>query len=305
MRVLPLFAVILGCPASDDAGPAEEPYTPVPYVYDAEDPPAPELALADIEAAVDAAVPLLPALSANPVFPAYAQAIAGADAGCPSYYESDGNRYWYDQCTSDAGASFSGYSFYVNYDGYDDGSGVPYDGDAVYGVAEVQTADGYTFVAGGSAVSLVQNAETYTVYYSSVHGGFSWDGPGAEGTWLEEGVAPDLDMYAYATEPGNFFLVNGGIARVGGLDAVVFDTLVIFADGLGSACGSEPGGAMSVRDNDGNWYDVVFDGPPSFEENEADPELCDGCGTAYFQGEAIGPVCADFTRLLDFEGAPW
>jgi hypothetical protein len=304
MRGLSLL-LLVGCSTSEDTGPVEDVYTPVPYVYDAGEPPAPELTLADIEAALDAAVATVPSLNAGPVFPAYAAAIAGSDGYCPAYYESDGSVYWYDQCTATGGAVFDGYSFYVNYDGYDDGSGVPYDGAAIYGVAEVVTPEGYTFVAGGSASSVTQAAETHAVYYSSIHGAFSWDGPGAEGTWLADGAVPDLDIYVYAASYGNYFQVNGGIARVGGLDAVVFDEVVIFADALGSACGSEPGGAVSVRDADGNWYDVVFDGPPSFEENEADPARCDGCGTAYFQGTEVGPVCSDFTRLIDFEGAPW
>ena len=61
---------------------------------------------------------------------------------------------------------------------------------------------------------------------------------------------------------------------------------------------------MSVRDLDGDWYDVVFDGPTDWGA-DSDPDLCDGCGEAYFRGEDVGAVCPDFSGLNGWEGTPW
>ncbi len=304
MRCLPLLA-LLGCPAPEEK-PAEDEYTPAPYIFDEEAPPVADLDVADLEVAIESAVGMVRTLSATPIFPAYHQAMSGAEATCPSYYDYQGSQYWYDQCDATGGTSFSGYSFYVLYDDYDDGSGgAPYDGEAVYGVAEIVTPEGYTFAAGGSSYALVQLNDGYTVYSTGVQGAFAWDGPGAEGTWLADGIAPDVAMYAVAATQGNYLQVDGGLSGIGGeLDTVVFDAVVLYDEGLGSTCGSEPGGVISVRDAAGNWYDVVFDGPTEWGA-ESDAALCDGCGAAYFRGEHLGDVCADFSSLTGFTGTPW
>lgn len=303
MRLLAL-TFLLGCPAEEAPAPADT-TEPAPYVYEEEDPPEAELAAADLEESIEAAVGIALTLNATPIFPAYEVVMAGAEEGCPAYYESEGNLYWYDQCTTSGGTDFSGYSFYQLYDQYDGGDGTLYDGEAVYGVAQVTTPEGYTFEAGGSAYALVSAAETYTYYASVIAGSFAWDGPGAEGTWLADGVSPDLTLVGYTTEYGDMVQVDGGFTGTGGqLDTVVFDMITIYEAGLGSTCPTEPGGVVSVRDNVGNWYDVVFDGPTEYGD-ESDPDLCDGCGAAYFRGEPLGDVCVDFTTLLDWEVSPW
>jgi hypothetical protein len=305
MRLLPFFALLAGCPADEPAPVDETPEAPAPYIFEEDAPPVADLDVGELEAAIDAAVDLALTLNATPIFPAYQAAMVGSESACPSYYEADGNVYWYDQCTAGTGASFSGYSFYQVYENADFGDGALYNGQAVSGVAEVVTADGYTFQSGGSAYILSSATETYTAYTSMIAGAFAWDGPEAEGTWLAEGVSPDVTMVAYNTAYGNFMQLDGGLSGLGGaLDTVVFDTVVIYEEALGSTCPTEPGGVVSVRDASGSWYDVVFDGPAGFDA-ESDPSLCDGCGEAYFRGEPLGSVCADFTTLLAFEGAPW
>jgi hypothetical protein len=61
---------------------------------------------------------------------------------------------------------------------------------------------------------------------------------------------------------------------------------------------------VSLRDSDGNWYDVVFDGPILYDD-VIDPAVCDGCGEAWYRGEPMGTVCADFNALVDWEVSPW
>jgi hypothetical protein len=308
MRHLPCPILVLlaagGC-APDTPAPVED-EEPAPYIFPEEDAPVPTLAAADLEDAVASAVATVLDLDAAPIFPAYAAAMAGSDTGCPYYYDYQGSAYWYDQCTADGGASYSGYSFYQLYQDYDDGAGNLYNGESIYGVARIDTADGHTFEAGGSAQLLVATASTYTYYSSVIAGSFAWDGPEADGTWMAEGLSPDVTMVGYVVPAyGNYMQVDGGVSGLGGdLDTVVFDAVTIFEESLGSTCPTEPGGVISVRDADGNWYDVVFDGPADYGE-VSDPALCDGCGSAWFRGEPLGEVCADFSALLDWEGSPW
>lgn len=310
-----IVGVLGGCggePAVEAADTAADAH--VPYVFDEEAPPAPALAPEELEAAVEEAVARAFTLNASPVFPAYAAAMAGAEAGCPDWYEADGNVYWYDQCTASTGARFEGYSFYQVYADTPSGDGGFLDGEAVYGVAQVTTADGHTFEAGGSAYAYsvdYYDADGVTVAYSAiasaVAGAFLWDGPEADGTWLGSAISPDLSMYALiapAYDARGAWL-DGGLSGLGGaVDTVVFEDLFLYDAVLGSTCPTEPGGLVSVRDGNGDWYDVLFDGPAEYGAT-SDVALCDGCGVAFFRGEEVGTVCADFGPLLAWEASPW
>jgi hypothetical protein len=64
----------------------------------------------------------------------------------------------------------------------------------------------------------------------------------------------------------------------------------------GSECSSEPGGTVSVRDAEGEWYDVTFQGPVSGSSTSF-PAECDGCGEVWFRGAPIGDVCPDLSTL--------
>lgn len=301
-----MYALLLiGCPAEPTPPVEEDTYEPAPYIYDEEESPVPTLTAADLEAAIDTSLVQVLTLNAAPVFPAYAEAMTGAQGDCPSYYEADGNVYWYDQCTSDLGASFNGYNFYYLYDNFDAGDGSVYNGEAISGVAEITTADGKTFVSGGSAYNLVITGDGYTSYYSVIAGSFAWDGDDAAGTWLGEGLAPDITISAYSVPDwGALITVDGGVSGTGGeLDSIVFDSVTMMTENV-NTCSTEPGGVVSLRDSDGNWYDVVFDGPILYDD-VIDPAVCDGCGEAWYRGEPMGTVCADFNALVDWEVSPW
>jgi hypothetical protein len=305
MRLFASLALLLsGC--GPGAAPEDEASAPAPYIFAEEDPPTSSMDPAELEAAITAAAATVLTLDAAPIFPAYAAAMAGTDPTCPYYYDYQGSAYWYDACTASGGSSYNGYSFHQVYADYDAGDGNIYNGEAIYGVARIETADGHVFEAGGSAQQLVATADTYTYFQSLIQGAFTWNGPEADGTWLADGVAPDLTMTAYTIPSGGKYMrVDGGLSGLGGtLDTVVFDAVTLFDTALGSTCPTEPGGVVSVRDTDGEWYDVVFDGPADIGE-AADASLCDGCGTAWFRGEYLGDVCADFSPLLAWETAPW
>lgn len=286
---------------------------PVPYIYEGDDLPAASVSAADVEGAVAEGLSVAMSLMAPPVFPAYQAAMAGAENGCPNYYDYDGNLYWYDNCTTNGGSSYSGYSFYTTYEDVDDGAGSIYNGESLSGVAQIETGRGYRFEAGGSAYYYTldhskQNDSDadYTMFVSIVQGAFSYDGAEAENTWLSEDLAPDITFYAYYVPDydGRVVSLDGSVGGLSGsLPYVVFDNLTLFEQGL-STCTREPGGGLSVRGTDGYWYDVIFDGPVEFGE-QVDSSLCDGCGRLYFQGEEIGEVCADVSTMLAWEQSPW
>lgn len=303
--------LLLAC--ADEAAPPA-PADPLPYLADEEDAPAPSLTAADLEGALDEALAVLPLLGAAPVFDAYDAAMVGAETGCPDWYESEGNTYWYDQCTATDGTRFAGYGFTYSYDAYDQGDGGLITGDALYGVARVETPEGATFEAGGSAYDYrVDYYEadgvtiSYTSHTSAIAGAFAWDGAGADATWLGTDLSPDLTLYGVVAPAydARAYYADGGLSGLGGLvDTVVFDELFLYDAALGSACPTEPGGGVSVRDADGQWTDILFDGPAEWGAT-SDESTCDGCGTAWFRGESLGEVCVDFSSLLGWGDAPW
>jgi hypothetical protein len=307
--------LLVACAPADAPAPAEARYEPVPYVVDEPDPPVPALTAEAIEAAIGEAVAGVLAVHAGPVLAAYVEAMAGSD-GCPDYDDYDGSRYWYDECTSAAGTAYSGYAFWVAYDAWADGYGNVYDGHALYGVGDIALADGTRFEFGGSAYEIVATPAgvdpldpAWHVYYQSVvQGAFAYDGPAAAGTWLAEGGEPDLNAtvyYAPAYDGKVVALAGSAAATADGVaTAVVLDDVVLMSDNLVPDCPGEPSGVVSVRDADGQWYDVLFDGPAEYGA-ATDPDLCDGCGSAWFRGELLGTVCPDFSPLLGWEGRPW
>ncbi len=307
-----MLTLLLACtPATDDpTAKVDEPYAPAPYIVAEADPPVASISASELEGAIAEALSLGTAIRGDAVFPSYFAVMEGADEGCPNYYETDGNVYWYDACTSEDGTEFNGYSLYYYYDHTDAGDGSFYTGDAMSGVAQVRDADGNAFEAGGAAYDLKIEGDGFTYWYSVAQGGFSYDGPEAEGTWLEQGLSPDMVQIVYYVPNGEAkaYLLQGSVSGLTGtFTSAVFDGITMpdptFA-GYYEACALEPGGVVSLRDEDGAWYDVLFDGYTDLQPTT--PEgLCDGCGEAYYRGEALGTVCVDFTYLNSWEGAPW
>lgn len=307
--------VLAGCagPPDNTVSPiAEEPVeTPTPYIYDDVDSgSSAEFDQSAIEAAMSDAVSSALALNASPALRSYEAAMAGASDDCPDYYTDGTNVYWYDYCTSTAGASFSGYSFYYAYDAYYDGY-MTYYGEALYAEASIETVDGQTFTGGGSATLLEGPTDDGGyVYYSDLAGDFSWDGEEAEGTWMEDGVGAELNLWiaSYAEYDYTYAYVSGGITGLGEGDSTVSFTEVQIAAGPQGwwVCPEEPSGTISVRGEDGSWFDVVFDVTYA-EDGEtlviADG-ACDGCGTVWHRGEEVGSACADLSPLVA-SGSPW
>ena len=249
----------------------------------------------------------LPGLHATPVLRAYRDAMDDADPDCPSRYSSDGNQFWYANCTSDAGTGFSGYAFDYVYDDVDVyGDGNRWDAVVVSGAATF-TAGGDRYDFSGSAYTAESAQDGYLVSTSDVYGWFEVTGDRwASEDWMTEAVHPSLSLYAVTGEgpdPARYLSVSG---LIGGLApdllGVDLDRVSFANAGAGYSCADEATGVVALRDADGAWWEVHFDvDPDSWEQTGP----CDGCGQVYFQGELAGEACADPSALLGWGGEPW
>ncbi len=314
MLLVPLMvlaACATGADSAEGPAPADTASEADPYLVERDDPAEPTLTTADLELLVADAIANAWNIEATPLFTAYNAVMAAADAGCPNYYEQDGNQYWYDECTAESGAEFSGYAFYYGYEGTDI-DGVIYDGGALYGVGSATAADGSRLEFGGSAAGyraypagIAEDAPEYYIYGAQqLQGGFSWDGADAP-EWLGAEHPPDLVAQSYYVPAydGRYVALDGSFGS-DAETATVFDTFTLWSDNLITWCPNEPYGSISVRDAEGEWYDILFHGPEAYE-SEVDEALCDGCGDAWFHGEPLGRVCGDFSGLTDWGTTPW
>ncbi len=285
---------------------------PSPYIFDPGDPPEPTEALDAVEGALQSAFDLALLANAGAVRTAYDEVLAYSNDQCPYYYATEAGSYWLDSCSSDSGAFFDGYVFSADLAQTQPQTGFLIETWYVSGGAAMMDPSGNLLEVGGTAV--VQNTSgfvgpkgdiPFVQYASQLQGSFAWDGASAEGTFLGEGLDPDLGLQLQDFAGfGRTALVSGGFGGFDGGWAVAFDENTLFTESLGSSCSGELSGTVAVRSPLGEWYDVRFDGPTS-ENDVVAPADCDGCGTAYFQGEEVGLVCADPEALLSWGGTPW
>lgn len=289
-------------------GPDAEPPSPTPYVFDgAEDAPV-EVDLDLIGRELQALAPSLLRLDATPPLAAYAALVGEQTATCPRVYAVDGNVYWADQCTTDAGTVFSGYGFYYDYADWPVGDNWRGRVRLLSGAARIARPDGASVEVAGAAqrMDLHHVAQPVRLYHSVVNGSFDVAGIDLGETWLGTSLRPDLTTYVYEqTESGGrMIFFDGGVSGLpGSLSAVVFDQVTLIEGRLGGACPAEPYGLISVRLADGAWIDLQFDGVDPATWQAAGP--CDGVGRAFHRGAPIGDVSLDLAGLFDFEGSPW
>lgn len=302
-----LVWMLTACVGGEEpGGPQEVVDEPAPYIYEDLDDDQIAYDQAEVEAALDLAFASVRDLHAGPPIDAYEAAMVGASDDCPDYYSDGENVYWYDYCTSDAGAAFSGYAFYYVLDDYSDGY-YTWDGVQMYAEASIETSDGHAFEGGGYAYLLTGDSpDGGIIYYSVLGGAFSWDGDEIDGTWMGEGLRAETGMWLshYPEYEANYAYVSGGVTNLPSTYETVSFTDLTYGNRKGGwPCVGEPGGAVSVRAEDGSWFDVVFD--VDADTWEVDEALCDGCGTVWHRGEIVGEACPDVSPLVDWESAPW
>ncbi len=294
--------------AATDSGDAwTEPARDDPYIDAAPDPDPAAFDAAEVVVVVEQALVGARAVHAGPVIAAYNEAIASVGDDCPLWTSDGTTPYWVGGCSTADGATFDGYGTRLVYEGFADGD-VVWDGEAVNGVGAIETAAGHTFIAGGLAQRLAGvQSDGALVFYSALNAGFAYDGPASTGTWLADGLSPELVTYALLddTTGGRALYLTGRVEVPDGpVRAVVFEELLLIDAALGGACPQEPSGGLSVLGVDG-WYDLTFHGPQLESGEDVDASRCDGCGTAWHKGVAIGEACIDFSSMTDWIDSPW
>lgn len=240
-------------------------------------------------------------------------ALAG-EADCPYYYEDYytyyGYYYWYDSCTAEDDLTYSGYGYSYDYEPYET-SGYRYsDVSYLYGNLALTTPEGATFEGSGYSYHQEYGYSTnYYAVYAYVYGNWAYDGEDAEGNWLTQnlGVNTYVSASAYSDMgvPYSQMTMTGSVSGLSGdVNTIVMTDTFIYTEAYGSDCDLEPSGLISVRDSQGEWYDVEFQGPP-YMGASVFPTDCDGCGQIWFRGEYLGEACPDFSRMTDWEVRPW
>jgi hypothetical protein len=322
MRIAVLTLMFTGCdggtepvgpgvdPSPAEPGTSEPP--PSTYIFDEDAPPEPTASLDEITASLQDALDLTMAIHATPVQEAYEVAMAGSTAACPYVYQTPDGSYWYDSCTANDGTSFDGYVFaYGASNLFDPGSGFVFDYWYAFGGATIQVPGGDELELAGLALwqkGVNDNGGTpIEFHYTELGGTFAWDGVEADGTWLRMGLDPDIVVSSNSmpTLGLSMSTLDGGFGGFGDGWAIGYDENVIGSELFGMPCEAEVSGTIGLRAPDGTWYDLQFDGAadaadPTFEASE-----CDGCGQAFYRGEPMGQICADFSVLVEMGVSPW
>lgn len=318
MRTLPLLLAVgglCGCVAPSEPAPAPV-EAAAPLAWDYDDGGADALvSAAALTARLQQAVVLARTFDAGPILAGYDAAMRSQAPGCPHYLGLGEFQYWYDDCVTPTGDRFDGYTFFAE---TPDSADYTHDGLALWGASDITLADGRVFHLGGRVEGSVAEGQGQKVWLSRVSGTFRWDGAEADGTWLGEGYALDLEMIGNRFADGSD---GRGLQLQGGIDGfsaplgtVRFEGVVVTAGagagagdtgdtGADLSCAAEPTGGISARDDAGHWYELRVDGG---DTEASDAARCDGCGTVWFEGAALYEVCLDFTPLTDWDDSgPW
>jgi len=285
-----------------------------PYLYEEDDDGDEQLNLDVLERGLGDALDVIFSIDPMSFHETYEALANSGDGYCPYYYEeyitAYDQFYWRDSCTADGGVEFSGYGISYAYADYVDGD-ADYSINAYFsGAARLIDDEGRRMDASGYSryyeYDYVPDGRTY--FYSRIWGEFSWEGDGGR-TWLSSGLTMDIYTYGarYITyDPvGYYTLLDGSLAGLdGAVTAINLTDVFLYSESMDSACPDEPSGTISLRDADGDWYDVEFQGP-RYWGGEAFPGECDGCGDVFFRGEPLGAICPDFSHLKDWGDRPW
>ena len=256
-----------------------------------------------LSAQLEAAVSAVAGASAGPLRPGIEAGWALSGVGCPSWFMSeDGTNYWSDDCSTEAGARFSGYGGFTTYVDYDDGDHV-WNGFGFASVGTVEAPGGELLYSNGytSYLEGVDRSGNW-VAYSDLAAGTQWTG--APEAYLRSGAVPHVGFYALSDpeRSGGVLSLAAQFEAEDSLQAVVFDELLFVSEGAGSGCAEEPSGVISAFVAEGVWVDVEFDGADwGGRVNEA---LCDGCGRVSLDGVLLGEVCLSFDALRTLDRWP-
>jgi hypothetical protein len=154
-------------------------------------------------------------------------------------------------------------------------------------------------------------------------GNVFWNGTGSGAVWLSERYSLDVDIRSEVQGANKQVFLRGIVSGLQNplIDAIKFNdvvmTLATFPDSNDpavtlSTCFSEPAGSFEVRDINGYWYLLNFQGSRNFD-SEAGGN-CNNSGDLLIINDPINnpietqtsqPITPTFTGLSDWEGRPW
>ncbi len=301
MRRFMMVLTITSCSgrSSDSRDGANQ--TEGPYIIDAPPTELPHVDPPTLAQGIEAALDAVFTFDLSPIAAGYDAVLADTEEGCPNWAVSDGTPYWTASCVTSDGASFDGYGASLDYADVDNGDGMTYAGLLISSVSTVTTTSGDVFTGGGVAYSMTgTNTAGHQVAGFGTTDGFLWTGPEAEDTWMTAPGSLEFEFMQVQTEAYRAATLDGMVSGPGKVQAVVFqDLLAVDHAGRPEGCAWEPSGEIAVLDEDGNWYDLTFDGID--DEGSLDPEVgCDGCATAWFEGYPLDRVCFRPDVLFDW-----
>lgn len=310
------FLFLAACSVENDVSQVDDDTTatgaeaPGAYVY-TDDEAQPTVDLDHVQLALEDAADQLLLVDPTLWINAYTQAMAWEDYYCPYHYEDYlelyGYDYWYGGCETEDGGSYDGYAYGYQYtEPVDSGVFFYWSYGWLSGELGIEHPDGSALDLAGYFYTQDYEIAQNRYQSSQMDGSIRWDGPGYEGTWLETGISANLILSSGFNEStGTYVSIDGGLSGYAGEStAVWFDGVYMAQESRGHDCEIEPSGVVSVRQTDGTWVDVIFDGAP-YLGGEVFPAACDGCGEAWVDGVEVGEVCPDLSVLTGWTGRPW
>ena len=158
---------------------------------------------------------------------------------------------------------------------------------------------------------------------ADLDGSVFWNGTGSGAVWLSERYSIDLEVRSEVQGANQQIFLRGIVSGLQNsvIDAIIFNdvemALATFPDPNDplitlSTCDSEPAGSFEVRDTNGYWYRLSFQGSRDFDD--AAGGNCNGSGDLLIINDPINnptetqtpqPITPTFTGLSDWGGRPW
>lgn len=310
--------LLAACGAESDPPATTTPDAGVPrpseYVRPEDPPPTSKLSEAELADAIKAGMKSAMRLENQVIFDTYSAILGTAEQNvCPAMTITNApgtvNTFWQGDCSTFGGSTFQGFGSAVTLTNAYGEDGAITNGWYIFHSGKVTSPNGRVVDGAGTAVNAWASAQNdaFRYFVREVHGTFLVSN-GANNPWSDGTRRVDLNVTAayIPSTTGKILRFAGGLSGLSGkVDSIAFDGVDIATLLAGSKCTKEPSGTISLRDESGQWYDVVFDGPV-FDGPEPDLSLCDGCGRAFFRGQSIGEVCvSSFADLFTWGESPW
>ena len=298
-----MLLLIFACGANTDS---LESIVPSDHPYDPDFSSVETLDFSQVNQSLSMALSNILSFNASTPLAIYSEAMLQSEPHCPSFYEYDGNSYWFAACETEMGTAFDGYSFFNAYEQTDYfQNGTLFDIDVLNGAATIFGDAGLSHWGGSASLGEGLTEEGAEAFVSILSGTFYFEGDVSP--WWQQGRSLNLVQYHVLHPLPNDqsfqqVYLNGSVPTdFPGLSAVEFIEVLSLRDHPYVSCDLEPLGQLRFRTSEGIWVDVKFDVGQDWSMTGP----CDGCGTAFIDQEPIGQICPDFSGLFNWTERPW